>query len=140
MANLQKPTPSKAKKLPRPYQADLSELTGMQVYMPDKMLAAFKSLAAERSRQQMAKVPARALYDEAVKELLADLRKGRSIFYSPNPIQGAKRKTIWIWPKTMEDLRETGHRLNIQYAQLGFTALIQYLARRGITFEGFPTE
>jgi hypothetical protein len=38
----------------------------------------------------------------------------------------------------MEVLKETGDRLNIQYSHLVFTAFIQFLARRGMTFEGFP--
>lgn len=105
---------------------------------PDSMIEAFKGLAASRAGLENRRVTVRSLYDEAVRELLADLQAGRRVFFSPNPIDSGPRRSVWLQVSTMQTLKQTGDRLNIQYAHLVFTAFIQYLARRGVMLAGFP--
>ena len=120
---------------PKPQKPGFDLISVMQ---PDAMINAFKSLAASRAGLENRRVTVRSLYDEAVRELLADLQTGRRVFFSPNPIDGGPRRSIWLQISTMETLKQTGDRLNIQYAHLVFTAFIQYLARRGVMLAGFP--
>jgi hypothetical protein len=137
------PPKTKTKPKPRRQQAKAAQeqankLAIMSVIQPETMMEAFKELAAERERLQESKTPVWALHDEAVRELLGDLQAGKRVFFSPNPIQGVTRRSIWLQTQTVEVLRETGTRLNIQYSHLVFTAFIQFLAKRGVTFDGFP--
>jgi hypothetical protein len=116
-----------------------SELVHMSVPQPEKMPTAFKEMAVVESTLQNSTVRVWRLYDEAVREFLANLQTGERVFFSPNPIHGTSRTSILLSAETMDALRATGDRLNIQYTHLVFTALIQYLAKRGQIFEGFPS-
>lgn len=134
---IQKPQKPKPK---RPIvKKKVSELVHMSVPQPEKMPAAFKEMAVVESTLQNSTVRVWKLYDEAVREFLANLQTGERVFFSPIPIHGASRTSILLSAETMAALRATGERLNIQYTHLVFTALIQYLAKRGQIFEGFPS-
>lgn len=138
---LQKPQPPPAKPRKRasakkkPVQAGVVAMT---VTQPKTMPTAFKELASVQSGLQNSRLRVWTFYDQAVRDLLNDIQTGERVFFSPIPIRGAIRRTIYLSPQTMEAVRETGEYLNVQINHLVFTALIQYLGKRGVTFEGFP--
>lgn len=67
---------------PKPQKPGFDLISVMQ---PDAMIEAFKGLAASRAALENRRVTVRSLYDEAVRELLADLQTGRRVFFSLTP-------------------------------------------------------
>ncbi len=110
----------------------------MSVPQPEKMPAAFKEMAVVETALQKSTVRIWRLYDEAVREFLASLQNGERVFFAPIPLSGTSRSSILLSAETMAAVRATGDRLNIQYTHLVYSALIQFLAKRGQIFEGFP--
>jgi hypothetical protein len=121
---------------PKPYEA--KDIVSTKVYQPLEMNEVFQNLAQDRGKEEKVRVPIRHLYDEAIQELLTAFRENKPIFFSPTPTAGAVRRTIWMYPDTMTNLKEVARSRNFQLSQLVLTALIQYMARRGVTFECFP--
>ncbi len=121
---------------PTPYRA--KDIVSVSVNQPDQMLFFFKLLCERREEEENARIPIRQLYDEAVKNLLADIRDGKPIFFSITPMRGVTRRTVWLLPETAEEVKKcTGD--NIHLSQFVLTALLRYLELYGQTFEGFPT-
>ena len=137
---LQKPQPPPAKPRKRPsVKKKAIEVVPMSVPQPEKMPAAFKEMAVVETALQNSTVRIWRLYDEAVREFLASLQSGERVFFSPIPLSGTSRSSILLSAETMAAVRATGERLNIQYTHIVYSALIQFLAKRGQIFEGFPT-
>jgi|SRR6516165_4584292 hypothetical protein len=121
---------------PNPYRA--KDIVSVSVNQPDQMLFFFKLLVEQREVEENARIPIRQLYEEAVRELLDDIRDGKPIFFTITPLRGITRRTIWLLPDTAEEVKKcTGD--NIHLSQFVLTALLRYMERHGQTFEGFPT-
>jgi hypothetical protein len=121
---------------PTPYRA--KDIVSVSVNQPDQMLFFFKLLCERREAEEDARIPIRQLYDEAVKNLLADIRDGKPIFFTITPLRGVTRRTVWLLPETAEEVKKcTGD--NIHLSQFVLTALLRYLELHGQTFKDFPT-
>ena len=134
----EKPQPPKPKRPAANKKPAQPGVVAMTVTQPMTMPAAFKELASVKSGLQNSKFRLWTFYDQAVRDFLDDIQTGERVFFSPIPIRGAMRRTIYLSPQTMNAVRETGEYLNVQINHIVFTALIQYLGKRGVTFEGFP--
>ncbi len=121
---------------PTPYRT--KDIVSVSVNQPDQMLFFFKLLVEQREVQENARIPIRQLYDEAVKDLLADIREGKPIFFTITPLRGVTRRSVWLLSDTAEEVKKcTGE--NIHLSQFILTALLRYMEKHGQTFEGFPT-
>lgn len=121
---------------PTPYRT--KDIVSVSVNQPDQMLFFFKILVEQREVKENARIPVRQLYDEAVKDLLADIRHGKPIFFTITPLRGVTRRSVWLLSETAEEVKTcTGE--NIHLSQFVLTALLRYMKKHGQTFEGFPT-
>lgn len=116
----------------------MGDIASVSVHQPDDMLTVVRDLAQEREVRERARVPIRQIYDEAVVALLDDLRRGTKIHFAPTPAMGTTRRTVWLRPETMAEMKQWAHENNIRAATFVLTALLRYFSRRGITFENFP--
>ena len=137
-ATTKPPAPAKARRsasrsAPRPQDQSI-----INVSLPLELVEAYKEMAATRTLKQGVNVPSRALHDEAVSSFLSDIEAGKKVLFSPMPKGNVSQKSIRLQPETLAELRAVADRYNIQYAHLVYSALIQYMAKRGITFSGFP--
>ncbi|MGH7086413.1 MAG: hypothetical protein ACREFN_15640, partial [Acetobacteraceae bacterium] len=96
-------------------------------------------LALERRECEKIYVPVRQLYDDAVTTLLEELDGKTSIRFVPTPASGNVRRTVWLRESIMKDVMRAISRHNVHASTLVLTAFLRFLARRGITFDGFPT-
>lgn len=128
----------KTPKLERPHRRSKEDLGSVSVQQPDEMLDVLKDMAEARERAEGVKIPIRKICDDAVAELLKDLRSGEKVFFAPTPRTGTTRKTVWLQPDTMTEMKEWVRRSNYHASTFVLTALLRYFAKHGITFENFP--
>lgn len=122
-----------------PYRVPADEIHPISVSQPADMLEIFRELALERRESEKLYVPIRQLYDDAVSTLLEELDGKSSIRFVPTPASGNVRRTVWLRESVMKDVMKAINRHNVHASTLVLTAFLRFLARRGITFDGFPT-
>jgi len=122
-----------------PYRVPADEIHPISVSQPADMLDIFRELAAERREREKLYVPVRQLYDDAVGALLRDLEGAATIRFVPTPARGNVRRTVWLRESVMKQVMTATSRHNVHASTFVLTAFLRYLARRGITFDGFPS-
>ncbi|HUA76927.1 MAG TPA: hypothetical protein VMA86_04595 [Acetobacteraceae bacterium] len=122
-----------------PYRVPADEIHPISVSQPADMLEVFRELTLERRDCEKLYVPVRQLYDDAVTTLLEELDRKTPIRFVPTPASGNVRRTVWLRESIMKDVMKAISRHNVHASTLVLTAFLRFLARKGITFEGFPT-
>lgn len=122
-----------------PYRVPADEIHPISVSQPADMLEMFRELAFERREREKQYVPVRQLYDDAAAALLKDLEGRAPIRFVPTPASGNVRRTVWLQESIMKDVMKAAGHHNVHASTFVLTAFLRFLARRGITFDGFPS-
>jgi hypothetical protein len=122
-----------------PYRVPADEIHPISVSQPGDMLEVFRELALERREREGRYVPVRQLYDDAVTALVKDLEGKATIRFVPTPASGNVRRTVWLQESVMKEVTWATRQHNVHASTFVLTAFLRYLARRGITFDGFPS-
>ncbi len=123
-----------------PHKIPRSELRPVSIPEPDDMMKIYKDLAEQRQFELNTYTPVRVIHEEAFRSLLDDILAGKPIRFAPTPRTGFTRRTIWIHRPVLERAREIARARNMYFSNVILTALLRYLAKKGVTFEGFPSE
>ena len=107
----------------------------VSVSQPPGFAEAFKSLARARteSRKTGSRVTtAQNLHEEAVRNLLDKIRRGKHIVFVAMPHREKKRTTIRLHPDLLAGVKEVANRRNVSGATVVLTACLAYLKTHGI--------
>ena len=107
----------------------------VSVSQPPGFAEAFKSLAKKRTEN--AKIGSRVttaqdLHEEAVRNLLDKLKRGKRIVFVAPPYRQKRRTTMWFEPKLLSEIKEMANRRNVSNATFVLTACLAYLKTHGI--------
>jgi hypothetical protein len=128
------------KKGKNPHKVPKADLRPVSVPGPTDMLQVYKDIAATRQEETNLYTPLRIIHEEALQSLLSDILAGKPIRFAPSPKAGFTRRTIWIHKTVLDRARDLARARNIHISTVVVTALLRYLAKKGVTFEGFPSE
>ena len=102
----------------------------VSVSQPPGFAEAFKSLAKKRTenaKRGSRVVTAQDLHQEAVRNLLDKLRRGKRIVFVAPPYRQKKRTTMWFEPTLLSEIKEVANRHNVSTATFVVTACLAYL-------------
>jgi hypothetical protein len=107
----------------------------VSVSQPPGFAEAFKSLAKKRTENGKfgsRVVTAQDLHEEAVRNLLDKLKRGKRIVFVAPPYRQKRRATLWFDPALLAEIKEMANCRNVSNATFVLTACLAYLKRHGI--------
>jgi hypothetical protein len=110
----------------------------VSVSQPPGFAVAFKSLARKRTENSKAGsrvTTAQDLHQEAVRNLLDTLRRGKRIVFVAPPYRQKRRTTMWFEPTLLSEIKEVANLRNVSTATFVLTACLAYLKRHGVDLQ-----